>query len=177
MDNIYRIYTDDPASLTDAQRLDFARRYYADDAADGWENGWRKMLSTLDDVDPHVAALVAAEWLIKGPEAERVLAFGHSDLIDTEARIISLFGGAQVTAADVAADVAARYRFWVSGGVLLTALRRAAQHRIYAQSTPEGCAAAFAQMREVAEQVIAMTLAGASKEAVMTRLAELAEGL
>lgn len=165
----------DPDSLTDADILMLVQRYYAEIAADHWESHWRKQLSTLAGDDPIVGALLVAEWLVKGPEAIRVLAGGSSEFIETEAAVISMFSPTTPTSAQaMASDVAARFRYWVAGGMLLTALRRATQHLVYEQTTPEGCEAAFTRMKRVSDDLIAMTHAGAPKEALMARLAKLA---
>ncbi|MFB2531043.1 hypothetical protein ACEYYA_02635 [Paracoccus sp. p3-h83] len=162
-----------PEDLTPAQVLEGCRRYYADVAADEWENIYLRRLSTLDGMDGLTAALVVARWLVTGPEAVRVLAGGRSELIEAEAAIISLVNPtAPVTALQLATEIDARFRAWVGAAAFLSGLRQAAQIRIYQQTTPEACEATFAMMRAIADELVQMTLAGATKEAVMARLAE-----
>lgn len=165
----------DPENLTSDQILELNKQYFADVAAAEWENSWRKNLSTLKGEDPLVATLIATEWLIKGPEALKVLAGGTSEFISTEAAVISMFNPTTPkTDIDVATDIGSRFQLWVASGMILTALRRASQHKIYAQTTPEDVEDAFIKMQSVAEQLIALAVNGATKEEVFARMQELA---
>lgn len=163
-----------PENLTDDQILELNKRYFADIATAQWENAWRKNLSTLKDEDPIVATLIATEWLIKGPEALKVLGGGTSEFISTEAAIISMFSPTTPkTDLDIAGDIGSRFQLWVASGMILTALRRATQHKIYAQTTPTEVEAAFIKMQSIAEQLIALALSGATKEEIFVRIQEL----
>ena len=165
----------DPDNLTSDQILELNKRYFGDIAAAEWENIWRKNLSTLKGEDPLVATLIATEWLIKGPEALAVLAGGQSEFISAEASIISMFSPeTPKNDMQIAQEIGSRFSLWVSSGMILTSIRRATQHRIYSQDTPEAAENAFIFMKSVAVQIIALALSGATKEEIFARMQELA---
>lgn len=167
--------TYDPHNLEPQDVLELVQRYYAERAAGFWENYWRRQISTLVDEDPLVSTMLTAEWLIKGPEALKVIAGGHSEIIATEAAIITMFNPDKpTTEGSVAEDIAERFKFWVAGGTLLTAIRRATQHLIYSKTTPRDCEEAFLAMKEVADEVVTTALAGSTKEAILYRISEMA---
>lgn len=138
----------DSENLTDDQILELVKRYYANTAAQFQEDQWRRTLSTLDGSEPIIAILTATEWLVKGPDALKVLAGGESDFISTEANIISIFSPeTPKSTIDVAMEVGSRFTFWVRGGMLLTSMRRATQHKLWVQTTPDAVRIHFLLMQ------------------------------